>query len=170
MPQNRKSSPRLRGYEYSLPGGYFVTICTYKRVNSFGEVLDREMLLNRAGEIAQSAWRDLPNHYVNIQLDHYVVMPNHLHGIIFIKETDRRDRFLNLSLQKQHGLSEIVRGYKTWSARKMNQAMKSTGSPVWQRSFHDRVIRDEEELNRIREYIEANPLNWERDEENPKNI
>jgi REP element-mobilizing transposase RayT len=99
MPQNRKSSPRLRGYEYSLPGGYFVTICTYKRVNSFGEVLDREMLLNRAGEIAQSAWRDLPNHYVNIQLDHYVVMPNHLHGIIFIKETDRRDRFLNLSLR-----------------------------------------------------------------------
>ena len=108
----RKSSPRLKDYDYSQPGAYFVTTCTHQKVCLFGEVVDGEIILNDAGKIVRECWLDLPNHYSNVQLDEFIVMPNHVHGIVFIRDDQQsncRDRFSNLSLRKQHGLSEIVR-------------------------------------------------------------
>ena len=164
MDSERKSSPRLPGYPYDLTGAYYVTICTKGNESLFGSVQDGQIVLTPLGEIAQTTWLDLPNHYPHVRLDEYVIMPDHVHGIVvLIDDADvRRDRFRNLSLQekpfKRHGLSEIVRGFKTWAARRINEYRSTTGTPVWQRSFYDRIIRDETDLNRIRQYIRDNPL------------
>jgi REP element-mobilizing transposase RayT len=168
----RKTSPRLRGYDYGSTGYYFITICTSERLPRFGSIEKGLMVLNKSGEIVQSAWLELPDHYPNLSLDEFVIMPNHLHAITILENT-RRDRFINLSLQKPakiHGLSEIIRGFKTWSARRVNELDKSLGVPLWQRSFYDHVIRDEKDLQRVREYIHDNPLKWEEDQENPQNL
>jgi REP element-mobilizing transposase RayT len=165
MKQKRKTSPRLKGYDYSLAGAYFVTICTLEKVCLFGEIANGMMQLNPSGEIVTTVWVDLPAHYPYVHLDEFIIMPNHVHGILFLSN-QRRDRFRNLSLQ-QHGLSEIIRGFKTWSAKRVNKGLGKTGTPIWQRSFYDRIIRDQEELLRIQEYIFNNPIKWEEDEENP---
>jgi REP element-mobilizing transposase RayT len=131
------------------------------------------MRLNEGGRIAQESWLDLPEHHPHLTLDEFVFMPNHMHGILVL-EDPRRDRFINLSLQKpavpkRHGLSEIIRGFKTWSARRINELEDSTGASLWQRSFYDHIIRDDGDLLRIRTYIQDNPLKWELDRENPAN-
>ena len=135
------------------------------------------MVLNPSGEIVQRAWVDIPNHYPHVKIDEFIIMPNHVHGIVMLLEDEeiyhRRDRFRNLSLQgphqhKRHGLSEIIRGFKTWSARQINQIQNTTGTPVWQRSLYDHIIRDEDDLNRIRNYVMENPLMWDQDTNNPK--
>lgn len=169
----RKSSPRLPGFDYGKAGFYFITICTAQREPRFGAITNGEMRLNPAGDIARDAWLDLPNHHPHLSLDEFVFMPNHMHGILVL-EDPRRDRFINLSLQKpsvqkRHGLSEILRGHKTWSARRINALEDSAGAPVWQRSFYDHIIRDDGALQRIRAYIRDNPLKWELDRENPVN-
>ena len=164
----RKSSPRLKDYDYSQPGAYFVTTCTHQKVCLFGEVVDGEIILNDAGKIVRECWLDLPNHYSNVQLDEFIVMPNHVHGIVFIRDDQQsncRDRFSNLSLRKQHGLSEIVRGFKTWSSRRVNKYQNTPGVPLWQRSFYDHIIRDEDDLDRARKYILNNTQKWEFDRE-----
>lgn len=153
MPE-RRSSPRLKGYDYSLPGWYFVTINTAEKKCVFGEVVDGEVALNQAGEIVRDAWLDVPNHYTYVQLDEFVVMPNHIHGIVIFLEEDEekdglgRDRFINLSLRKKlkrPGLSEVIRGFKTWSARRINEVRGTAGLPVWQRSFYERLIWEEQD-------------------------
>ncbi len=168
MKPERKTSPRLKDFDYSQAGAYFVTICTFKKACLLGEIANGMMLLNPSGEIAFSTWEDMPNHYPHVQLDQFIIMPNHVHGIIFLTDL-RRDRFLNLSLQR-HSLSEIIRGFKTWSAKWVNEDLGKTGTPIWQRSFYDRIIRDQEELLRIQEYTLNNPIKWEEDEENPFSI
>ncbi|MBI3158257.1 MAG: transposase [Chloroflexi bacterium] len=174
MSRTRKTSPRLKGYDYTHPGYYFVTLVTQDRVNRFGEIRAGVMRLNPAGEIANRMWLELPQHYPNVVVDEFVVMPNHLHGIFALSveelQDTRRDRFINLSLpdQSRHGLSEIIRGFKTWSARRINEAMGQTGAPLWQRSFYDRILRDEDELGNARAYIRANPANWGKDKDNPE--
>ncbi len=172
MPLKRKSSPRLKGFDYSQPGAYFVTICTAQWICLFGEINDDRMVLNPLGEVVQRAWADVPNHYPYVTIDDFIIMPNHVHGIVILLE-DRRDRFRNLSLrgshqEKRHGLSEIIRGFKTWSARRINQIQNTSGTPLWQRSFYDHIIRDDDDLNRIRGYIMENPLTWNQDRNNPK--
>jgi putative transposase len=182
MQFERKSSLRLKDFDYSQPGAYFVTICTVQRLCLFGEIIHDQMVPNPSGKILQHAWRALPTHYPHAKMDAFVVMPNHVHGIIMLLENDvlinRRDRFINLSLPnlylrknqyyKRQGLSEIVRGFKTWTARRINEMQNTTGTPVWQRSFYDHIIRDEDDLNRIREYVMSNPLMWEDDRNNPR--
>jgi putative transposase len=174
LPQRR--SPRLQGYDYSQSGAYFVTICTQNRVHLFGDVVDGEMVLNTLGCVVETCWDDLPNHYNHIELDAFVIMPNHMHGIIFISGGDGvgvgeglKPSLTKPSLTKpspttkRHGLTEIVRGFKTFSARKINQLRDTPGTPVWQRSFHDHIIRDVKGLNAIRQYIATNPLRWHDD-------
>ena len=150
----QRKSPRLQGYDYASEGAYFVTICTQNRVHLFGEVVDGEMMLNTLGCVVETCWDDLPTHYNNIQLDAFVVMPNHVHGIIFISGGDDDVR---------HGLTEIVRGFKTFSARKINHVRDTPGTAIWQRSFHDHIIRDARGLNNIRAYIATNPARWHAD-------
>ena len=166
-PLPQRKSPRLKGYDYSQSGAYFVTICCHQRVHLFGDVADGEMMLDTLGCIVETCWDDLPNHYDNIRLDAFVVMPNHVHGIIFISGGDGVGEGLKPSpaptTTKRHGLTEIVRGLKNFSARKINQLRDTPGTAVWQRSFHDHIIRSEKSLNHLREYVENNPARWQTD-------
>ena len=167
---SQRKSPRLEGYDYSQNGAYFVTIVTHHRRNLFGHIdKDGIMHLNDFGEIVWSCWNDLPAHYKYIELDAFIVMPNHVHGIILIKnppDTGVREGFKpspTLENYKQHGLSEIVRALKTFSSRRINEKRNSSGTPVWQRSFHDRIIRNARELTILREYTLYNPALWTKD-------
>jgi REP element-mobilizing transposase RayT len=124
------------------------------------------MHLNKIGKIVEKAWLGLPDHYPDIDVEHFIIMPNHLHGLVEIKEAPRRGGFLNPPLQKAFGLTEIIRGFKTWSAREVNSLRNTKGVPLWQRSFYDKIIRDEKQLFTILEYIRYNPQRWADDEEN----
>jgi len=168
--RHHRRSIRLKGYDYTQAGAYFVTICTQDRMCLFGEIVDGEMRLNDAGEIVAWTWHDMPNHISNVQLDAFVVMPNHVHGIIVI--TDPVVAVVvgagsEPAPTKSYGLPEIVRQFKTFSARRINDLRGTQGTPVWQRNYYEHIIRDEESLNRIREYILNNPSRWEMDQENP---
>jgi REP element-mobilizing transposase RayT len=161
-----RCSIRLKGYDYSQPGAYFVTICTQKKLHVFGEVVDGKIALNEIGKIAKSVWLDLPRHYFNIELDAFVTMPNHVHGIVFIVGAGLKPAPTDVT--KHHSLPEIVRGVKTFSSRRINEMRAIPGIPLWQRNYYEHIIRDENELNRIREYIINNPLQWQFDRENPR--
>ncbi len=162
--QERKPN-RLEGYDYSSSGWYFVTICTKKRIEWFGKIMGRKMVLNEYGEIVKRCWFDLPHHYGNCLLDKFVVMSNHIHGIIIIKNVGNGFK----PFPTPYTLSEIVRGFKTFSSRRINEIVNKNKFQ-WQKSFYDHIIRDERSLNEIRSYIHHNPLKWEEDEENPKNV
>ncbi len=162
----RRKSIRLQEYDYSQPGVYFVTICTQNRECLFGNIGDEKMILNEYGRIVLSCWNDLPNHYSHVRLDAFQIMPNHGHGIIFIVGAGLKPA---PTPTKRHGLPEIVRAFKTFSARRINESRRTPGESIWQRNYYDRIIRDEDELNRIREYIIYNPLKWDLDHDNPQN-
>jgi REP element-mobilizing transposase RayT len=162
---NRKPN-RLKYYYYSNGGGYFVTICTKDRINHFGEIQNGEMILNEYGKIAKEQWLLLQKQYEYVLLDEYCVMPNHFHGIIFIFNDvvgNGRDR----SLQKIKSLSSLVGAFKTTSSKLIHQV--GNISFKWQKSFYDRIIRSQKELNNIWNYIHYNPLEWEWDAENKLN-
>ena len=159
---------RLPKFDYSRPGYYFVTACTYQKQPLFWlprraglgpAPTDWEERLNLLGSIALQTWLDLPNHNSGVELDKFVVMPNHIHGII---------RFLPACVgagprPARPPLPEVVRQFKSFSARRINQLRKMPGAPVWQRSFHDHVIRNEADYLRIWQYIDTNPIKWEQD-------
>ena len=146
-----------------------MTICTKNRDCLFGEVKNRIMQLNEYGLIVQECWNNLIRHYSHITLDEHIIMPNHMHGIINIDHIQNVGAGLKPA-PTGHALSEIVRALKTFSSRKINKSRNSPGTHVWQRSYHDRIIRNEHELVKIREYIRNNPLQWDNDEENPRNL
>ena len=177
--KHHRRSIRLKGYDYTQAGAYFVTICTQDRMCLFGEITEGKMRLNDAGEIVVWTWHDLPNHISNVQLDAFVVMPNHVHGIIVITDPvvvvgagsepapTEPAPTEPAPTPRMHGLPEIVRQFKTFSARRINDLRGTPGTPVWQRNYYEHIIRDEGSLNRIREYILNNPSRWEMDQENP---
>ncbi len=174
---------RLEGYDYSLPGYYFVTVCVQGRKYMLGNVANGKMILSDYGQIVKKCWNDLPRHYPYIRLDAFVVMPNHIHGIIRIMrnvgaglqpaliELERTGFKPVPTKNKQkitrHGLPEIVRAFKTFSARGINRIRGVTGTKFWQRNYYDHIIRNEQELNQIREYIQNNRSAWRGDRENP---
>lgn len=149
--KHRPNSLRLYGYDYSLPGAYFITVCTHNTDPIFGAVQCGEMHRNRLGEIVARTWLDLPHHYPQICLDTYIVMPDHFHGIIHISTT----------ADSRHGISDFVRSFKSFSARHINTARGTPGTPVWQRGYYDRIIRSEHALKQIAEYIMTNPIRRE---------
>ncbi len=169
MIRNRKRN-RLADYDYTTPGYYFVTIYTKGMLEYFGRVQNFKMELNGAGQIVQKCWLDLPNHYKNCKLHAFVIMSNHIYGIIeivgnglkpFQNEPTTNNRN-GLKPFPTYGLSEIVRGFKTFSSKYINQ--KSKYKFTWQKSFYDHIIRNDNELIRISDYIEKNPLLWIQDE------
>jgi REP element-mobilizing transposase RayT len=177
----RAESSRLRGWDYSSPGYYFITICTKNRECLFGEIENGKMMPNKYEEILENCWNDLPNHYPNLKLDQFAVMPNHVHGIIIIENDNTTVDYPNTVVEtglkpvstetpditdNTHGLFEFIRALKTFSARRINEQRQTPGISVWQSRFHDHIIRDENELNRIRKYIIDNPANWGNDDEN----
>jgi putative transposase len=168
---------RLREYDYSQPGAYFVTICTKDREHRFGEIVDGQMRSNDMAAVVRLCWNDLPKHYPNVGLDEFVIMPNHVHGIIVILDEPitvgkrtvgdgLRPSPTRSSPTKKHPLPEIVRAFKSFSARRINEMQNTPSQPVWQRGYYDHIIRDDRSLARIREYIAHNPQRWQMDKEN----
>jgi REP element-mobilizing transposase RayT len=172
---HRRRSIRLKGYDYSQAGMYFVTICVQNRECLFGEIIDGEMILNKYGKIVQMVWEALPQHYPHVQLGEFVGMPNHIHGIIVITGSAIVGAGLKPALTKPaptilHGLSEIVRALKTFSARKINKLRNTAGIPVWQRNYYDHIIRNNDSYLNIANYIITNPEKWTDDKFfNPNN-
>lgn len=164
MKQDRRSI-RLKGYDYSQAGAYFVTVCAHNRECLFGDVLDGHMRLNDAGQSVQAAWDALPHYYPHVALDAGVVMPNHVHGIIILVGAGLKPAPTGI----RHGLSEIVRALKTFSSRRINELRGTSGATVWQRNYFERVIRNDNEMHHLREYIVNNPAQWDLDRENPGN-
>jgi len=161
---------RLRDYDYSRPGGYFITLCTTNRSCLFGVVDNDTVILNQYGEIIRISWLALPEHYHNAELDVFVVMPNHIHGIIFLTDVGAGLKPApTVPAFHCHPLPEIVRGFKTFSSRKINELRNVSGTALWQRNYYEHVIRRDESLEKIREYIQTNPLRWALDKENPVN-
>jgi REP element-mobilizing transposase RayT len=171
---HHRRSIRLKGYDYSQNSAYFVTICAQNRECLFGHIENGEMRLGEYGEIVKNCWDDLPNHYANVELGNFVVMPNHLHCIIILQTAANVGDAANVgaglkpapTIGQTHGLSEIVRALKTFSARKINKIRNVPGVPVWQRNYHEHIIRNEIEFHNITQYIINNPINWNNDEEN----
>ena len=206
VPTNGRNttSHRLTGFNYASDGAYFITIVTKNREHFFGEIVDNKMVLNELGKIARDEWFKTPEIRpdMNLTMVEFVVMPNHIHGVIYIGEnkfnminTDkrRRDAMHGVSttmhgVSKMHGISQmhgltdlnddnyknkfapqrknlssIIRGYKSAVTK---NSRKITPDFAWQRNYHDRIIRNDDELNRIREYIIYNPQMWERDRNN----
>ncbi len=164
----RRNSLRLEGYDYSEPGAYFITTVTHQRACLFGKVVNREMQLNASGKMVEKVWSELPKHYPHIELGMFIVMPNHVHGIIIIDEDVGAG--LRPAPTKKHGLSEIIRAFKSFSSRHIHEIDEFSPERIWQRGFHDRILRNEKEWQNVHLYIEANPVNWENDAENPMNL
>jgi putative transposase len=180
--ENRRRKPlRLKGYDYAQGGAYYVTICTQQRTCFFGDVINGQMVLNEAGQMIQQTWDDLPNHYPNVTLDAFVVMPNHVHGVIFIYDSLVGDALVASHDVSSHNTKgrpqgsplptfmdrfksmttvEYIRGVKTFGWTPFN-------GKLWQRGYYDHIVRNEKDLDRIRQYIINNPLQWADDTENP---
>jgi len=164
MTQRHHRSIRLREYDYSQPGSYFVTVCTSGKAPLFGEIVEGEMVLNEVGEMVEKCWSAIPDHFENIELDKFVVMPNHIHGIIVIYPDDdnntvgaRHASPLHLYKTKIHGpksnsIGAIISSFKSVATKQINLLRKTTGQPLWQRNYYERVIRDERELNKIQRF------------------
>jgi putative transposase len=151
---HHRRSIRLAGYDYSQGGAYFITICTHNRELS----LQREPVQ----EAVRSAWCGLPARFPGVALDEFVMMPNHIHGIIVLAEEG--------AASSAPTLGQIVRAFKSISAIAANRVLGRSNRPFWQRNYYEHVIRDEEELNAIRQYIVDNPSGWADDPENPSNM
>lgn len=183
---HHRRSIRLREYDYSSVGAYFVTLCVQGRECLFGSVTDGGMQMNEAGRMVEGAWRALAERFPNVMVDEFVVMPNHLHGVIVVTDDgltdavgaihelpntcclDRAIHELPLHQKRRTMLIPKVIGFfKMNTAKHINLMRNTPGIPLWQRNYHERVIRGEREMNTIREYIRQNPLKWEHDEENP---
>ena len=191
MNKERKNT-RLKDFDYATQGAYFVTICTKGREHFFGKIENGEMVLSDAGVMLDHWWRELENKFPDCNLDAFIIMPNHIHGIVWILNDDDcsgrpmcrpfsgpmcqpldkehclvEDRHTGLSLQTS--LPRMMQWFKTMTTNQYisevkNNHWKAFEGKLWQRSYHDRIIRNERELNAIREYIEYNPENWEQDD------
>ncbi len=172
---HRRRSIRLKGYDYSQAGGYFVTICVQNRECVFGEIRDEEVRLSSIGEIVQQEWLRTPIIRPHVELDKFVIMPNHIHGIIIIhgagRGTSRRAPTMERFGKPTHdSLSTIIRGFKSATTKRVNEFRGIPGQQLWQRNYHEHVIRDEKDYRAIQEYIVNNPLQWYYDQENPERI
>jgi REP element-mobilizing transposase RayT len=176
-PQHRRSI-RLKGFDYAEASAYFVTIVTQNRSSVFGEIIEGQMQLNPAGEAMARWWLELPRKFSTIETDEFIVMPNHCHGIIVITGSpvgaDLRVGPPNIRKGAHAGapLQKIMQWFKTMTTNEYMRGVTTLGwssfpGRLWQRSFYDHVIRDEDSLNRIRQYILDNPPRWEFDRENP---
>ncbi len=169
---HHRRSVRLKEYDYSQPGAYFVTICSWLRAFIFGEIVNGKMELNEYGMVLEREWLNINNGRHNIDLDQFVVMPNHMHGIVVINgrgvlQYDPANNELQPSSQT---IGSIIRRYKSATARQINIIRSTPGMPVWQRNYFEHIIRNEIEMDNIWEYIRNNPVRWAFDKDNPINI
>ena len=216
--RHHRRSIRLKGYDYHQAGAYFVTVCTQDRSFLFGEMVHGEMRLNDAGKMVYDVWNDLPAFYPGVQTDAFIVMPNHIHGIIILVGADPRvcpnadprvcpgqpsvgvgpcaypDSCPRAyrgeppvgvgpraypgqpqGVAPTMGLPDVVHRFKTMTTKRYADGVKRLGwepfrGRLWQRNYYEHIIRNEESLNRIREYILTNPMRWALDRENPHRV
>ena len=170
---------RLKGYDYTQAGGYFVTICTYQNQDFFGEIINDDIVLNDFGRLVEDEWKRTEVIRKEITLDEFVIMPNHMHGIIIIDYAadhvgahgraplpEISESFdASAPLHRNPGsLGSIIAGFKSTATKRINLLLCTPGKTVWQRGYYDRIIRDAKELDRVREYIQYNPVNFGDDE------
>jgi putative transposase len=184
-----RRSIRLKGYDYRQSGAYFVTICTQDRAFLFGQVAQGEMRLNEAGKMVCDVWNDLPAFYAGVQTDAFIVMPNHIHGIIILVGAGPRAcpgqppvgvgprayPGQPQGVAPTLGLPDVVHRFKTMTTKRYADGVKRLGwepfrGRLWQRNYCEHIIRNEESLNRVREYILTNPMRWALDRENPHRV
>ncbi len=187
--KHHRQSIRLRQYDYSWPGAYFVTLCVREKECVLGDIVDGEMRLSEWGHIVHTFWDAIPEHFPNVSIDDRVTMPNHGHAIIKI-DYDRRgavsapdiaapnvaapvDAASTIGEQGEGTsplrptLGQIVAYYKYQTTKRINALRGTPGVPFWQRNYWEHVVRDEIDLNRIRQYIASNPRRWHEDQLNP---
>jgi len=176
-----RKSIRLKEYDYAQPDGYFITIVTMWREFVFGEIVGEEMHLFALGRIAEECWREIPAHFPNVELGAFIIMPNHVHGIVIITENDWADAFASARKGtiyraptptfEQFGkptigsLPTIIRIYKAAVTRRAGRELNAAS--IWQRNYYEHVIRNNAEWDKIHRYIQSNPSMWAEDEENP---
>jgi len=204
--RHRRRSIRLDGYDYSRAGAYFVTVCTRDWACLFGEIADGQMRLNTAGLVVEQCWLDVPRHFPNVELDQFVVMPNHVHGIMAIVETVGATHASPITMSrtiddnvgvtrpsspvrvswpvigyarathaspprragpKGRSIGAVVGSFKSAVTKRINELSDTSGTSVWQRNYHERIVRDDASLDTMREYIVRNPLRWDYGRENP---
>jgi putative transposase len=179
----QRRSFRLKEFDYTSSGAYFVPICTRGREMLFGEVVGDVVRLSDWGEIAANQWKRLPYRFPYLDLDVFVIMPNHLHGIIVLLDgrgtgdgervphdqavVPRAPTIERFGKPVQGSIPTIIRSYKSSVTQRIKGMRGGNQVTVWQRNYYERVIRDEDELNRSREYILDNPRRWAEDRENP---
>ena len=182
MKNFKRHSIRLQEYDYSSAGPYYVTICIQNRFCLLGEISQADVELNGAGLMVYNQWLELPARFQNIKLDEFIVMPNHFHGIIVLNETagaslvdaqpnDNKEA----GIKPAPTLGDIIGAFKSITTNIYIKGVngnkwESFPGKLWQRNYFERVIRDENEMNRIREYIRNNPIKWAYDENNPKKL
>ena len=171
--KHHRRSIRLKGYDYAQPGWYFITICTQNRVMIFGDVVDGKMTLNPAGRVVEKLWQEITIHYPDVYLDQFIVMPNHIHGIIHIIDNQKCVGVQNFEPLRQsqktnqfqkiipRSIGAIIRGFKTGVTKWYRKNTEI--HIVWQRNYYEQIIRDENDLYRIRQYIIKNSKKWRDD-------
>lgn len=180
MHPNTRKSIRWKGYDYTQEGAYYITVCAFESRQFFGQVENGQMMLNEIGRIVQACWDAIPDHMAHVDIDEFVVMPNHMHGIVVIRERAagaragaRHDAPVHAPAAPAPGrppgippgaLGQIVASFKSSVSRQVyRDGLLPRNVPVWQRNYWDHVIRDAAEYARIAEYIRNNPAKWDRD-------
>lgn len=170
--QHHRRSIRLKGYDYSQTGFYFITLCSRDRQCWFGEIKNGKMYLNSIGSIVAKEWLKSAEIREEIELDEWIVMPNHFHAIVII-QTEIKNGFAeqfenNPGARKPRSLSTLISGFKAVVTKRINEIRQVSGVSIWQRNYYEHIIRDELSLYNIRKYIVENPLSWSEDPENPQ--
>jgi len=170
--KHHRRSIRLKGYDYSSQGAYYVTIMAQGREHFFGKIINKEMILNDAGQMIHKWWNELPNKFSNVVLGASVVMPNHFHCIIIIVGADLRVRPMDLRTRPNAPLLQIIQWFKTMTTNEYIRGVKQFNwkpfnGKLWQRNYYEHIIRDEKELQQKTDYILGNPSGWDDDNENP---
>jgi len=170
-----RRSLRLQGYDYRRVGACFITICARDRACLFGEVVGCEVRLNEVGAFVRACWEEIPAHFPNVHLDAFVIMPNHVHGIVWLVTPVGARHAVPLPRERfgrplSGSIPTIVRSFKAAVTRRINGHRGTPGASVWQRNYYEHLIRDDESLDCIREYIANNPRQWGIDRENPAGV
>ena len=173
---HHRRSIRLKRYDYAQTGAYFVTILVKDREHLLAEVVDGAVQLSKAGEIVDECWKEISRHFTEVECDTYMIMPNHIHGILVVGDVRARHASplqrhpLRVTARptgpKPSSVGAIIGSFKSAATKRINRFRRTIGFVVWQRNYYEHIIRNEDSLNKIREYIIHNPLRWEFDREN----
>ncbi len=184
--QHHRRSTRLKGYDYAAEGLYFITLCTAQRQGLFGAVVDGHMELNLLGQIVANEWMKTPQIRSDFDLDGWVVMPNHIHGIVVINSLNQPHDAIapvgahrhapqdaspktGIAYRRPHSVSSFIAGFKSATTKQINIQRNAARTPVWQRNYYDHIIRSEDSLHHIQTYIQNNPATWQKDQLHPTN-